>query len=297
MRGGADARRQLVDRATASWRWARTCWSPSCAGRACNFEDAIILLASGWCARTSSPRSTSRSTRSRRATPSSGRRRSPATSPTSARRACATWTSAASSASAPRCSPGDILVGKITPKGETELTAEERLLRAIFGEKAREVKDTSLRVPHGERGKVDRRQGLPPRGRRRAAGRRQPDGARLDRPEAQDHRGRQDGRPPRQQGRDRRILPVEDMPYLPDGTPVDIILNPIGVPSRMNIGQMLETHLGWAAAGAGLPDRDAGVRRRERGRDRGAAGAGRLRRRTARPSCTTGAPASRSTSR
>ena len=143
--------------------------------------------------------------------------------------------------------PGDILVGKITPKGETELTAEERLLRAIFGEKAREVKDSSLRLPHGERGKVveirefsrENNDDLQPGVNRlvRVVGR----------PEAQDQRRRQDGRPSRQQGRDREDpARPEDMPFLPDGTPVDIILNPLGVPSRMNIGQILETHLGWA---------------------------------------------------
>ncbi len=97
--------------------------------------------------------------------------------------------------------PGDILVGKITPKGETELTAEERLLRAIFGEKAREVKDSSLRVPHGERGKVVEVREFRARAQRRAPGGRQPDGPRVGRPEAQDQRRRQDGRPSRQQGR------------------------------------------------------------------------------------------------
>jgi DNA-directed RNA polymerase subunit beta len=170
---------------------------------------------------------------------------------------------------------GDILVGKITPKGETELTAEEKLLRAIFGEKAREVKDTSLRVPHGERGKVietrffarpDNDPGRPQHG-------------------AANHHCRwpyyaqiTDELPPGVQAMVRisiaqrrkvaegdkmagrhgnkgvisRILPVEDMPHLEDGTPVDIILNPIGVPSRMNIGQVLETHLGWAARRMGF---------------------------------------------
>ena len=149
--------------------------------------------------------------------------------------------------------PGDILVGKITPKGETELTAEERLLRAIFGEKAREVKDSSLRLPHGERGKVveirefrrEWNDDLP-------AGR-EPPGPGVGRPEAQGLGRRQDGRPPRQQGRHlAKVLPVEDMPYLPDGTPVDIVLNPLGVPSRMNIGQILETHLGWALGTLGF---------------------------------------------
>ncbi|HEV8575106.1 MAG TPA: DNA-directed RNA polymerase subunit beta, partial [Dehalococcoidia bacterium] len=170
---------------------------------------------------------------------------------------------------------GDILVGKITPKGETELTAEEKLLRAIFGEKAREVKDTSLRVPHGERGKVietrffarvDNETARPAHGtpghhcrwphyaqitdelpagvqavvriaiaqRRKIA-------------EGDKMAGRHGNK-----GVIARILPAEDMPHLEDGTPVDIILNPIGVPSRMNIGQVLETHLGWAARRMGF---------------------------------------------
>ena len=170
---------------------------------------------------------------------------------------------------------GDILVGKITPKGETELTAEEKLLRAIFGEKAREVKDTSLRVPHGERGKVietkffarpDNDPGRPQHGsanhhcrwpyyaqitdelapgvqamvrisiaqRRKIA-------------EGDKMAGRHGNK-----GVVARILPVEDMPHMADGTPMDIVLNPIGVPSRMNIGQVLETHLGWAARRMGF---------------------------------------------
>ncbi|MBA3797336.1 MAG: DNA-directed RNA polymerase subunit beta, partial [Chloroflexi bacterium] len=142
--------------------------------------------------------------------------------------------------------PGDILVGKITPKGETELTAEERLLRAIFGEKAREVKDSSLRLPHGERGKVvdvrefnrDRGDELMPGVNRLirvsvAAKRKISVGDKMA--------GRHGNK-----GVVAKILPQEDMPFLPDGTPVDIILNPLGVPSRMNIGQILETHLGWA---------------------------------------------------
>ncbi|MGD9933946.1 MAG: DNA-directed RNA polymerase subunit beta, partial [Dehalococcoidia bacterium] len=147
---------------------------------------------------------------------------------------------------------GDILVGKITPKGETELTAEEKLLRAIFGEKAREVKDTSLRVPHGERGKVidvrvfsrEDHESLP-------AGVNQ-----LVRVSIAQRRKISEG--DKMAGRHgnkgviSRVMPREDMPYLPDGTPVDIILNPIGVPSRMNIGQVLETHLGWAASTLGF---------------------------------------------
>ncbi len=260
---------------------------------------------------------------------------------------------------------GDILVGKITPKGESPMTPEEKLLRAIFGEKASDVRDTSLRVPPGVQGTVvevrvfnrhgvdkderalgDRARGdraarqgprrragdprpqrlwpsrrdcwtarsasrarrasrrtptspatvleeyprsqwwqfavsddkrderdrghaqavrreqegpgaaLPRQGReaaarRRAAARRDEDGQGLRRGEAQDPARRQDGRPPRQQGRGVAIVPIEDMPFLEDGTHVDIVLNPLGVPSRMNVGQILETHLGWACAGLG----------------------------------------------
>ncbi len=150
--------------------------------------------------------------------------------------------------------PNDILVGKVTPRGETELSAEERLLRAIFGEKAREVKDTSLRVPHGVHGKVI-------------------DVKQFRRDDNSDHelpagvnemvrvsiaQKRKISEGDKMAGRHgnkgviSRILPLEDMPYLPDGTPVDIILNPIGVPSRMNLGQVLETHLGWAASRLGF---------------------------------------------
>jgi len=143
--------------------------------------------------------------------------------------------------------PGDVLVGKVTPKGETELTPEERLLRAIFGEKAREVRDTSLKVPHGESGKVinvsvmDRDNGgeLPPGVNQMvkvlvAQKRKISVGDKLA--------GRHGNK-----GVISKILPQADMPYLADGTPVDIILNPLGVPSRMNVGQVLEAHLGYAA--------------------------------------------------
>ena len=143
--------------------------------------------------------------------------------------------------------PGDILVGKVTPKGETELTPEERLLRAIFGEKAREVRDTSLKVPHGETGKVinvrmfSREDGdeLPPGVNQLvrvhvAQKRKISEGDKLA--------GRHGNK-----GVISKILPIEDMPYLADGTPVDIVLNPLGVPSRMNVGQVLEAHLGYAA--------------------------------------------------
>jgi DNA-directed RNA polymerase subunit beta len=141
----------------------------------------------------------------------------------------------------------DILVGKITPKGETELSAEERLLRAIFGEKAREVKDTSLRVPHGGYGKVidvtvfSRENGdeLP-------AGVNEMVRVSLAQKRKISVGDKMAGRHGNK-GVISRVLPVEDMPFLPDGTPVDIILNPLGVPHRMNIGQILETHLGWAA--------------------------------------------------
>ena len=147
---------------------------------------------------------------------------------------------------------GDILVGKITPKGETELSAEEKLLRAIFGEKARDVKDTSLRVPHGERGKVIGVKVL----------------NRVDKDElspgvnkmvrlwiAQTRKITEGDKMAGRHGNKgvvAKIMPEEDMPFLPDGTPVDIILNPIGVPSRMNLGQVLETHLGWAAHNLGF---------------------------------------------
>ncbi len=154
--------------------------------------------------------------------------------------------------------PGDILVGKVTPKGETELTPEERLLRAIFGEKAREVRDTSLKVPHGENGKVigirvfsrDDEDELPPGVNELvrvyvAQKRKISDGDKLA--------GRHGNK-----GVIGKILPVEDMPFMPDGTPVDIVLNTHGVPRRMNIGQILETHLGWIARSGwkveGTPD-------------------------------------------
>ena len=188
--------------------------------------------------------------------------------------------------------PGDILVGKVTPKGETELTPEERLLRAIFGEKAREVRDTSLKVPHGETGKVigirvfsrDDEDELAPGVNELvrvyvAQKRKIQDGDKLA--------GRHGNK-----GVIGKILPVEDMPFLPDGTPVDIILNTHGVPRRMNIGQVLETHLGWIAKSGweiegnpewapGCPttapgaarheDSHAGLRRRQGERDHRAA--------------------------
>ena len=144
--------------------------------------------------------------------------------------------------------PGDVLVGKVTPKGETELTPEERLLRAIFGEKAREVRDTSLKVPHGEVGRV-----IGVRTFSREDGDEMPPGVNeLVRVYVAQKRKISDG--DKLAGRHgnkgviSKILPVEDMPFLADGTPVDIVLNPLGVPSRMNVGQVLETHLGWVSS-------------------------------------------------
>lgn len=143
--------------------------------------------------------------------------------------------------------PGDILVGKVTPKGETELSPEEKLLRAIFGERARDVRDTSLRMPHGERGVVisvaefsrDQYKDLPAGVEKVvkvfvAQRRKLTEGDKMA--------GRHGNK-----GVISKIVPVEDMPFLPDGTPIEVILNPLGVPARMNLGQLLETHLGWAA--------------------------------------------------
>ncbi|NMA52721.1 MAG: DNA-directed RNA polymerase subunit beta, partial [Peptococcaceae bacterium] len=143
--------------------------------------------------------------------------------------------------------PGDILVGKVTPKGETELTAEERLLRAIFGEKAREVRDTSLRVPHGEAGKiVDVKVFSRDNGDELSPGVNQLVRVYIAQKRKISEGDKMAGRHGNK-GVIARILPEEDMPFMPDGTPIEIVLNPLGVPSRMNIGQVLETHLGWAA--------------------------------------------------
>src|SRR5690349_8510915 len=163
---------------------------------------------------------------------------------------------------------GDILVGKVTPKGETELTPEERLLRAIFGEKAREVRDTSMKVPHGESGTV-----IGVREFNREDGDEPPPGVnQLVRVYVAQKRkisvgdklaGRHGNK-----GVISKILPIEDMPFLEDGTPVDVILNPLGVPGRMNIGQILELHLGWLAktgwdiAQSDDPDNDADWKKR-----------------------------------
>ncbi|MDK2824273.1 MAG: DNA-directed polymerase subunit beta [Clostridia bacterium] len=148
--------------------------------------------------------------------------------------------------------PGDILVGKVTPKGETELTAEERLLRAIFGEKAREVRDTSLRVPHGEAGKiVDVKVFSRENGDELAPGVNQIVRVYIAQKRKISEGDKMAGRHGNK-GVISRILPEEDMPFLPDGTPVEIVLNPLGVPSRMNIGQVMETHLGMAAKALGL---------------------------------------------
>ena len=147
---------------------------------------------------------------------------------------------------------GDILVGKVTPKGETELTAEERLLRAIFGEKAREVRDTSLRVPHGESGiVVDVRVYTREGGDDMSPGVNKVVRVYLAQKRKISVGDKMAGRHGNK-GVVSRILPVEDMPFLPDGTPLDIVLNPLGVPSRMNIGQVLEVHLGRAARALGF---------------------------------------------
>ena len=147
--------------------------------------------------------------------------------------------------------PGDILVGKVTPKGETELTAEERLLRAIFGEKAREVRDTSLRVPHGEAGTVvDVKIFTRENSEELAPGVNQVIRCYIATKRKISVGDKMAGRHGNK-GVISRILPVEDMPFLPDGTPVDVLLNPLGVPSRMNLGQVLEVHLGWAARALG----------------------------------------------
>ena len=147
--------------------------------------------------------------------------------------------------------PGDILVGKVTPKGETELTAEERLLRAIFGEKAREVRDTSLRVPHGEAGTVvDIKIFTRENSEELAPGVNQVIRCYIATKRKISVGDKMAGRHGNK-GVISRILPVEDMPFLPDGTPVDVLLNPLGVPSRMNLGQVLEVHLGWAARALG----------------------------------------------
>ena len=152
--------------------------------------------------------------------------------------------------------PGDILVGKVTPKGETELTAEERLLRAIFGEKAREVRDTSLRVPHGEAGKiVDVKVFTRENGDELSPGVNQLVRVYIAQKRKISEGDKMAGRHGNK-GVVSRIMPKEDMPFLPDGTPVQIVLNPLGVPSRMNIGQVLETHLGWAASAIGLQVRN-----------------------------------------
>jgi DNA-directed RNA polymerase subunit beta len=147
---------------------------------------------------------------------------------------------------------GDILVGKVTPKGETELTAEERLLRAIFGEKAREVRDTSLRVPHGEAGKiVDVKVFTRENGDELAPGVNELVRVYIAQKRKISVGDKMAGRHGNK-GVISRIMRQEDMPFMPDGTPIEIVLNPLGVPSRMNIGQVLETHLGWAAKSLGI---------------------------------------------
>src|SRR5690606_6417273 len=148
--------------------------------------------------------------------------------------------------------PGDILVGKITPKGEQELSSEERLLRAIFGEKAKEVRDTSQRMSNGKHGKEG---GVKVYSREHGHEQKAGDTMQIEAYVSQmrkisvgDKLGGRHGN----KGVSARVLPVEDMPFMEDGTPIDIILNPLGVPSRMNVGQLFETHLGMAAQALGM---------------------------------------------
>ena len=231
----------------ARWRSAATCSWRSCRGRATTTRTRSSS-ASAWCRTTSSPRSTSRSTRSTPATPSSGPEEITRDIPNVSEEVLADLDERGIIRIGAEVRDGDLLVGKVTPKGETELTPEERLLRAIFGEKAREVRDTSLKVPHGETGTVigvkvfDKDEGddLPPGVNQLvrvyvANKRKITDGDKLA--------GRHGNK-----GVISKILPVEDMPFLEDGTPVDVVLNPLGVPGRMNVGQILELHLGWAAS-------------------------------------------------
>ena len=162
-----------------------------------------------------------------------------------------TWTSGGIIRVGAEVRAGDILVGKVTPKGETELTAEERLLRAIFGEKAREVRDTSLRVPHGEGGIiVDVKVFTRENGDELSPGVNMVVRCYIAQKRKISVGDKMAGRHGNK-GVVSRILPEEDMPFLPDGTPLDIVLNPLGVPSRMNIGQVLEVHLGYAAKALG----------------------------------------------
>ena len=258
---------------TARWRSGRNLLVAFMPWEGHNYEDAIILSRSASCRTTSCPRSTSRSTRSTPATPSSGPEEITRDIPNVSEEVLADLDERGIIRIGADVVTGDILVGKVTPKGETELTPEERLLRAIFGEKAREVRDTSLKVPHGESGKVigvrvfDRDEGdeLPPGVNRLvrvyiAQKRKITNGDKLA--------GRHGNK-----GVISKILPVEDMPFLEDGTPVDIVLNPLGVPGRMNVGQVLETHLGWVAKTGWEVEGNArlGARTCRRGRVRGAA--------------------------
>ena len=238
-------------RRTASWRWARTCWWRSWAGRAATSRTPSSS-ASASCAKICSPRIHIEKHEVEARDTKLGPEEITRDIPNVGEEGLRNLDERGIIRVGAEVGPGDILVGKITPKGETELTAEEKLLRAIFGEKAREVKDTSLRVPHGERGKVvdvkvfsrETSDELPPGVQqlvRVSIAQKRKIGA------GDKMAGRHGNK-----GVISRVLPIEDMPFLPDGTPVDIILNPLGVPHRMNIGQILETHLGWAAEALGM---------------------------------------------
>ena len=204
-----------------------------------------------WCGRTCTPRSTSRSMSWRPARPSSGPEEITRDIPNVGDDALKDLDERGIIRIGAEVSAGDILVGKVTPKGETELTAEERLLRAIFGEKAREVRDTSLRVPHGEYGIiVDVKVFTPENCDELSPGVREVVRCYIAQKRKLSVGDKMAGRHGNK-GVVSRILPQEDMPFLPDGTPLDICLNPLGVPSRMNIGQVLEVHLGMAAKALG----------------------------------------------
>ena len=278
---------------TVSSRSARTCSWRSCRGRVTTSRTRSSSP-SGSCATTCSPRSTSRSTRSTPRDTKLGAEEITRDIPNLSEDILKDLDERGIIRIGAEVGPGDVLVGKVTPKGETELTPEERLLRAIFGEKAREVRDTSLKVPHGETGKVidvrvfsrDDGDELPPGVNQLV---RVYVGQKRKISEGDKLAGRHGNK-----GVISKILPVEDMPHLADGTPVDIVLNPLGVPSRMNVGQVLEAHLGYAArhgwegqrVGAGQPAQDApdhrarsvgqhaGVRRCALGRGRGGRCAG-----------------------
>ena len=247
-RGRPGPRRRSLHRRAARWRSARTCSWRSCRGRATTTRTRSSCPSAS-CRTTSCPRSTSRSTRSTPVTPSSGPEEITRDIPNVSEEVLADLDERGIIRIGAEVVTGDILVGKVTPKGETELTPEERLLRAIFGEKAREVRDTSLKVPHGEQGKVigvrvfSREDGdeLPPRASTSWSASTWPRSARSPTVTSWPAVTATRASSPRS-SRSRTCRSLRT------ARPVDIILNPLGVPGRMNVGQVLETHLGWIAA-------------------------------------------------